>query len=73
MTRITHNPVPPYRVVEECLGHAMDYATYWEVVDANGDYPIDLLPDLMVHGHLTDKAWCERQAERLNKENGHGE
>ena len=66
MAQITRNPRPPYRVVEECLGHAFNYATYWSVADANGDYPIDLLPGSMSEG----LAWCVREVARLNKESG---
>ncbi len=63
MTRITHTPVPPFRVVEECLGHSYDYATFPAIVDANGDEPIDLLSN---EPGFHDREWCERECDRLN-------
>jgi hypothetical protein len=65
MTILTRNPVPPFKAREICLGHALDYATCWEVVDANDAYPLE---DALARdaNTLMDKAWCEREAERLN-------
>lgn len=67
MTAITSSPLPPYRAVERCLGHAFGYGTCWEVVDQNDHMPRALL-DQMDENTLVDEQWCREQARRLNRE-----
>lgn len=64
MTLITHNPAPPYRAVQGTAGAWPDRLTFWEVVDANGECPFDLLgltPDTVI-----DEAWCRAKVVELN-------
>lgn len=69
MATLTRNPVPPFRARAGCGGHAFGYATFWEVVDAEGKTPW-----LLIEGRdpetVMDEAWCKAAAERLNAEAG---
>lgn len=69
MALVTRTPVPPFRAVELCLGHAFNYATAWFLLDSEGRYPYYLVEERGEHGpdKLHDKEWCERMAEELNQ------
>jgi hypothetical protein len=69
MTMITHNPVLPITVREACLGHAFNYATMWEVVDAEGKLPWDAIKD-NTPDTLMDEVWCRAAAAKLNAASG---
>jgi hypothetical protein len=65
MSFITHAPVPPYRAVARCGGHALGYGTFWEVVDAQDKIPWVSI-EMRGPDTLLDQAWCEAVAEKLN-------
>ena len=67
MTTITDDPRPPFRAVEECLGHAFDCGTAWEVVDQDGHVPRRVL-DARTPETVVDEAHCRQWAEALNRE-----
>lgn len=61
---LTYYPKPPFEVIEICMGGQMDYATTFEIVDSNGDTPMQAIP--CDPTFVQTESWMRNECARLN-------